>query len=172
MQALEQAGLPALVFPPLAAVTAQDGKVVAWDLSPLRTALEKNLLPVVHGDVVFDQVRGGTILSTEDLFTHLATRLHPSQLLLAGIEPGVWQDYPENTSLLPEITSSNFPAIEAGLKGSAAIDVTGGMLDKVHQLLTVVNELPGLSASIFSGEKPGYVRRSLLGEQLGTMIHA
>jgi isopentenyl phosphate kinase len=171
MQALEKAGLPALALPPSAMIIAQGGKVDKWNLDPLRTALGKGLLPVIYGDVVFDKVLGGTILSTEDLFTHLARHLRPSKLLFAGIQPGVWSDFPDNTNLLPEITPASFPQIEMGLKGSAATDVTGGMLDKVRQIMILVNDVPGLRASIFSGELPGYVRRSLLGEELGTMIH-
>jgi isopentenyl phosphate kinase len=58
-----------------------------------------------------------------------------------------------------------------GLKGAAATDVTGGMLDKVRQIMTLVNEVPELRAIIFSGEVPGNIRRSLLGEELGTTIH-
>jgi isopentenyl phosphate kinase len=172
MEALEHANLPALVFPPLAAATARDGRVAVWHLSPLQTALDKGLLPVVHGDVAFDELRGGTILSTEDLFSHLASKMHPDQILLAGIEPGVWEDYPANTHILPEITPQSFPGIETVLKGSAATDVTGGMHDKVRQLLSLISEIPGLTATIFSGEHPGNVHRSLLGEQLGTQIHA
>ena len=171
MQALEKAGLPAIAFPPSAAITAQDGKVATWNLDPLLTALDKGLLPVIYGDVVFDRVLGGTILSTEDLFSYLAARLRPSKLLFAGLQPGVWSDFPDNTRLLPEITPSSLPFIDKGLKGSAATDVTGGMVSKVHQIMSMVDEMPGLSASIFSGEVPGNLRRSLLGEELGTAIH-
>jgi isopentenyl phosphate kinase len=171
MQALEKAGLPAIALPPSAMVITQAGKVASWNLEPLLTALDKGLLPVIYGDVIFDRALGGTILSTEDLFTYLAGKMRPSQLLFAGIQPGVWFDFPENTNLLPEITPTSFPQIEAGLKGSAATDVTGGMLDKVRQILAMVNEVPGLRASIFSGEMSGNVRRSLLGEELGTVIH-
>jgi isopentenyl phosphate kinase len=171
MQALEKAGLPAIALPPSAMVIAQAGKVATWDLEPLLTTLERGLLPVIYGDVAFDRLLGGTILSTEDLFTYLARQMRPSRLLFAGIEPGVWADFPDNTHLLSEITPAGFQQIEAGLKGSAAMDVTGGMLDKVRQMITLVNEVPGLSASIFSGEVLGNVRRSLLGEELGTAIH-
>lgn len=171
MQALEKADLPALALPPSAMVIAQAGKVARWDLEPLLTALEKGLLPVIYGDVIFDKALGGTILSTEDLFTYLTHHLQPSQLLFAGIEPGVWADFPENTKLLPEITPTNYPQIEMGLRGSVSMDVTGGMLDKVHQIMALVNQVPGLRASIFSGEMPGNVRRSLLGEELGTVLH-
>jgi len=171
IQAFEKAGLPTIVFPPSAAVTTREGKVITWNLDPLLSSLRGGLIPVVYGDVVFDQVLGGTILSTEDLFAHLAPQLHPTQLLFAGIQPGVWLDYPENTTLLPEITSANFPKIVVGLTGSAATDVTGGMLDKVQQILSMIKEVPGSSGSIFSGEMPDNVYHSLLGEELGTVIH-
>ena len=170
MDAIAYAGIPALAFPPSASVTAQQGKVTTWDLDPLRTALQNGLVPVVYGDVVFDQALGGTILSTEELFAHLRRELHPSRLLFAGLEPGVWRDYPANAVLWSEITPANFPQVEAGLKGSAATDVTGGMLDKVRHVLSMVSDDPSVQASIFSGEAPGNVRRSLLGEELGTMV--
>jgi isopentenyl phosphate kinase len=101
MQALGKARLPALRLPPSAMVIARHGKVESWDLGTLQQALDRDLLPVIHGDVTFDRVLGGTILSTEDLFTHLAGQLHPARILLAGTEPGVWADYPNNTHLLP-----------------------------------------------------------------------
>ncbi len=171
MQALEKASLPALAFPPSAMIIAQGGKVVTWNPEPLLTALEKGLLPVIYGDVVFDHVLGGTILSTEDLFRYLVRQMLPTRLLFAGKEPGVWSDFPDNTNLLPEITSASFPQIEAALKGSVATDVTGGMSDKVLQIIAMVNDIPSLRALIFSGEVPGNVRRALLGEELGTVIH-
>jgi isopentenyl phosphate kinase len=171
MLALERANLPAITFPPSAMITAREGKVDTWNLDSLLTALEQGLLPVIYGDVVFDKVLGGTILSTEELFTYLACRMKPTKLLLAGLQPGVWADYPDNTRLLTEITPLSFPHIEAGLTGSAATDVTGGMDDKVRQIVSMVGELPGLRAMIFSGEAPGNVHCSLLGEVMGTVIH-
>ena len=171
MTALEKAKLPVIAFPPSAMVFARECKVDTWNLDIPLAALEKGLLPVIYGDVIFDKVLGGTILSTEDLFTYLARRMRPSQLLFAGSQPGVWADFPDNTSLLREITPASFPQIEARLKGSNATDVTGGMADKVRQMIALVEELPGVRAMIFSGETPGYLRGSLLGEELGTVIH-
>ncbi len=171
LQALEKVNLPAMAFPPSAMVTAREGKVDTWNLEPLLTALKKGLLPVIYGDVIFDNVRSGTILSTEDLFTYLTPRMKPTQLLFAGLQPGVWADFPDNTNLLPEITPMSLPQIEAGLKGSVTTDVTGGMADKVRQIIALLDEVPGLRAMIFSGETPGNLRRSLLGEELGTVLH-
>lgn len=171
LEALANAKLPALAFPPSALVIARNGKVVNWNLDPLLQALDKHLLPVIYGDVVFDAELGGTILSTEDLFSHLVNHLRPTRLLLAGIEPGVWADFPHNTSLLPEITPESLALVENGLRGSSATDVTGGMADKVRQVLSLVKAFHGLNGSIFSGEIPGNVQRALLGEPIGTIIH-
>jgi isopentenyl phosphate kinase len=101
LEALDSAGLPAVAFPPSASVIASNGEVTVWDLEPIQAALKSNLLPVVYGDVVFDRVLGGTILSTEDLFGYLAPQLDPGCILLAGLEPGVWADYPICTRLIP-----------------------------------------------------------------------
>jgi isopentenyl phosphate kinase len=51
------------------------------------------------------------------------------------------------------------------------MDVTGGMVDKVRQVLSLVKTFPKLKAFIFSGEIPGNVQRALLGESIGTAIH-
>lgn len=171
IDALQDAGLPAMGFHPSTAVMARDGKVASWDLAPLLAALQAGLLPVVHGDVIFDQVRGGTILSTEDLFEYLALHIHPRRILLAGLEEGVWEDYPNCTKLVTEITPQNIDVILPALGGSSATDVTGGMASKVLQSMNLIQQIPGLEVVIFSGETPGSVERVLRGGQAGTRLH-
>ena len=172
VDAFSAVGLAVISLPPAASVTASDGEVAAWDLTPLRSALQAGLLPLVFGDVVFDTVRGGTILSTEDLFTHLARQLNPDRILLAGIEAGVWADFPERRNLVPEITPETYAVWTERLAGSTAVDVTGGMASKVSQSLELVKGLPGLRVEIFSGEVPGNIRRALKGEPVGTQIYS
>jgi isopentenyl phosphate kinase len=170
MEALQVTGLPAMAFPPSASVVAEAGRVLAWELGPLRAALEAGLLPVVYGDVVFDAARGGTILSTEDLFAYLSRQLRPRRLLLAGLERGVWADYPACTRLISELTQVNLAQAAPALRGSAATDVTGGMASKVHAMLDLLTSLPDLEILIFSGQEPGAVRAALLGAMPGTTL--
>jgi isopentenyl phosphate kinase len=171
VESLRRAGLPAVTFSPASSITARDGKVIIWDISPLQTALRRGLLPVVHGDVAFDKVRGGTILSTEDLFEHLAHELRPSRILLAGLEAGVWENFPQRGKLLPEIRPGDFAQQVSGLGGAEGADVTGGMRAKVAQMLSLVEQVPGLEVLIFSGEEPENIRKALLGENPGTRLH-
>ncbi len=172
IDALAYAGLPVLAFPPSAGIITRSGQVVSWDLAPLQAALAAGLVPVVYGDVIFDQAIGGTILSTEELFLHLAPRLMPDRILLAGIEPGVWQDFPACTRLVETITPASYAAVAHLLGGSAAVDVTGGMLSKVRSMLDLLPMLPNLHTSIFSGLQPGAVHAALLGRPSGTLLHS
>ncbi|MGE5223146.1 MAG: isopentenyl phosphate kinase [Omnitrophica WOR_2 bacterium] len=170
IDALLDAGVPAISLAPSAAVTAEHGRLIAWDLTPLRHALSARLVPVIYGDVIFDTHLGGTIFSTEDLFSFLARRLRPRRLLLAGREPGVWQDFPECQHLIPEINRSNLADIRDSLGESTGTDVTGGMAAKVHEMLSLVQDIPGLEVDLFSGETPGLVKKVLLGDRAGTLI--
>ncbi len=172
MEALHRSEVPALAFSALSSVVAEGGVLHSWYLEPLQTALKAGLLPVVYGDVVFDRQRGGTILSTEDLFTHLAREMQPQRILLAGLEPGVWVDFPANTLLAPEITPENVHQMHIGLGGSVDPDVTGGMASKVQQSLALVRDVAGLSVEIFSGVPAESVRRAIEGERLGTLIRS
>ena len=170
MDALAKAGLPAISFPPSASLSASNGQTTDWNLEPLISALRAGLLPVIYGDVIFDRELGGTIFSTEDLFSALALELKPQRILLAGIEPGVWSDYPTCKVLIEQVTPVTFPQIEASLSGSAAPDVTGGMASKVREMLALVEAVPGLEVQIFSGEEVGTVTRTLTGEAAGTAV--
>ncbi len=170
MDALLMAGIPAMVFPPSAQVLARKGLAEVWNIKPIQHALAAGLVPVVHGDVVFDFEQGGTILSTEDLFGYLAKTLKPERILLAGIEEGVWLDYPERTQMTSQITPENFPVIEQTLSGSGSIDVTGGMVAKVRQSLSMVQAGDTREILIFSGEVPGNVQLTLSGGRAGTRI--
>jgi isopentenyl phosphate kinase len=172
IEALAASGLPVIAFPPSGAVIAVDGRPLHWDLRPMQAALDAALLPLVYGDTIFDEQRGGTILSTEDLFIYLARLLRPGRVLLAGREEGVWADYPACTRLIPEITPGNYAAVAAQITGSASVDVTGGMLEKVRIMLDLAGDLPGFEARIFSGLKPGLVKQALLGAQPGTGIRS
>jgi isopentenyl phosphate kinase len=121
---------------------------------------------------VCDEIRGGTILSTEDLFSHLTRALSPDRILLAGLEAAVWEDFPARTKKIERITPASFEEVSSGVGKAAGADVTGGMQSKVRQMLELVQEVPGLTAQVFSGDEPGNLVRALTGEMLGTLITA
>jgi isopentenyl phosphate kinase len=170
MHALHNAGVRAISLPASASVIASDGQVSVWETTPIRMALAARIVPVIFGDVVFDEIRGGTILSTENLFAYLAKALAPDRILLSGLEDAVWEDFPSRTRKIERITPRSFEGIRYGVGKSAAADVTGGMEAKVTEMLDLVQDNPGLRVQIFSGLEPGNIMRALMGELLGTEI--
>lgn len=171
VDALRHAGLPAVTLSPLSMVSTTNGVVETWDTASLQAAISHGLLPVIHGDVIFDHARGGTILSTEDLFIHLASKMAPEHILLAGLEEGVWADFPVRKTLVGEITPESFARHASGLGSSNGTDVTGGMQTKVSGMLELMKGTANLDVVIFSGETPGNIRAALGGAVLGTRLH-
>lgn len=162
----------AVSFAPSGAVTPSSSEIWSWNLEPVRASVRHGMVPVVYGDVVFDLALGGTILSTEELFAYLARKMEPTRILLAGLEAGVWADFPKNRQLIDKITPSSFVQQKTLIQGSAATDVTGGMISKVEQMLNLVQEIPGLQVVIFSGVQPDAVYDMLSGKPGGTLICA
>jgi isopentenyl phosphate kinase len=165
------AGIPAVRIAPSSCAILEDGRLAEMPVAPVWSALDAGLLPVVYGDAVFDRTRGGGIASTEMVFAHLARSLHPRRILLAGIERGVFEDYPARRVLLPQIRTGDWQATRRILEGSSQIDVTGGMFTKVEEMLAVIARGDSEEALVFSGEVEGNVRRALMGETVeGTRL--
>jgi len=171
VESLVGAGLLAISLPPSASIVSDNRQVLRHNVDVMRRALEAGLLPLVQGDVTFDVSLGGTILSTEDVFAFLTGELAPSRILLAGIEAGVWEDFPQRTKLVSRIHSQGGES-RAGIGASASTDVTGGMKAKVDEMLALVQKNRGVSVQIFSAEQSGFLTRALQGENVGTLLTA
>lgn len=147
-EALLDGGLSAISLQPCASVTCVDGQIEQIAAAPVLAALDAGLIPVIHGDVAFDTVRGGVIVSTEEVMMALADKIRPSWLLLAGETNGV---YDLQQAVIPNISSTNIQEVESALGGSRGTDVTGGMATKVHSMLALVAAHPTMQIRIFSG---------------------
>lgn len=156
---LVQCGVPAVSFQPSASALCANGLLESLATKPIQRALRHNLIPLVYGDVAFDLVRGGTIISTEEIFAFLVAEFQPTWLLLAGETDGVYDLQGET---IPHITPVNFAQIKTALGGSRGTDVTGGMASKVQSMLALVEGQPTLSILIFSGLQPGNITQALL----------
>jgi isopentenyl phosphate kinase len=175
VDALLQVGVPALAVQPSAALRSEGGRVVEWSAVPIEQALTRRLVPVIHGDVVFDAVQGCAIISTESLFAALAriASLQPSRIIIIG-EDAVYTADPHidpTAEPIPVITSSNIEQVREMTGGASAADVTGGMRSKVELMWSLVETIPGLEVHIIDfrpGVLQGALRREFLSE--GTII--
>lgn len=170
IDSLRKASLSVISFPPSTGAITANRMVTQWDTSAMQAALEAGLIPVIQGDVVFDTHLGGAILSTEGAFVYLCQQFHPQRILLAGIEPGVWADFPTNQHTLPVITPQTWQTIQKTVQGSAAVDVTGGMRQKVQDMIQLIQKYPALQVLIFNGLQPGSIYDALRGNNPGTLL--
>lgn len=170
MESLRSNRIPAVAFPPCAQVSTESHKIIQWDTSQISASIANGIVPVVFGDVVFDKVIGGTILSTEEQFEHLAEIYKPATILLAGIEAGVWKDYPVRNELITLITPRNLSENDPFLASSDSPDVTGGMRSKIHSMMNLIVSRRCQEVLVFSGNSDGNVYQALMGERLGTRL--
>lgn len=175
--ALLAAGIPAWTIQPSVSLRCRDGAVVAGPEAAVETALSNGLVPVVHGDVALDSVRGGTIASTEEIFEWLALHLPPARLILLGEVDGIYTADPTTTpsaAKISRLTPDTLNAVEAGLGGSHGTDVTGGMASKVARSVHLAQQHPGLKIIVCSGLTPGNLVKVLIDPStaIGTRISA
>jgi len=180
LAALLDAGIPAWSIQPGAILRAEDGTISRGMADNVNAALARGVVPVIFGDVLLDDQRGGTIASTEEIFAWLLPLLRPRLVVLAGEVDGIYSADPllePTATRIPLITPATLAAVRQGLGGSHGVDVTGGMAAKVQQALAMVEAVPQLQVLICSGLIPGQLVQALgqptaisAGEEMGTRI--
>lgn len=168
--------IDAVSVQPSACCIATDGKITDFFIKPIEAAIENRFIPVIFGDCVFDTVKGCSIVSTEQIFSYLCScgsiQLQPSRILILGLVSGVYTSDPQKDAeakFIPTIDAEKFTDIESYLGESYSVDVTGGMVSKVKELIKLAKN--GIESEILSGSVPGNIRKALAGEKgLGTVI--
>jgi isopentenyl phosphate kinase len=139
-------------------------------VQPICEAIDHGLVPLVYGDVAFDEEQGCAIVSTEELFTFLAREMPVERIVMVGEVNGVYDRDPMTDALaarIPRITPASFARLQAQLGGSHAVDVTGGMLTKVRAMVTLVASARADRVHLISGRCEGALTRVLLDEAEG-----
>lgn len=174
MDALLDAGVPAWSIQPSASARCRDGVLVDLAWETVARALDAGLVPVVYGDVALDDVRGGTIASTEEIFTFLAPRLAPDRIILASAVDGVYTSDPARDSAAERIPwlSPEQALTQIGDGAALGYDVTGGMATKVRSMAALVRQMPELRVHLISGLVSDRVYSALVGRAFafGTTI--
>ncbi len=170
-----EAGVPVVSIQPSASARCWAGRLTWMALYPIRQALLRGLVPLIFGDVAFDEQQGCTIISTEAEFAYLAARLRPARIVLVGEVDGVYDADPlsePDAAHIPCITPATYPVVEIKLSGSHGVDVTGGMLSKVRLMVQLVERGHVGRVHLISGPRPGALTRVLLdpNASFGTLI--
>jgi isopentenyl phosphate kinase len=165
---LLEEGVPVWSVQPSASAVCVGGRLVSCAIGPIQAAIEHGLVPLIYGDVAFDERQGCTIISTEELFLYLARQVPVHSIVMVGEVDGVYDRDPlvdPQAVRIPRITPASFAGLQAQLGGSYAVDVTGGMLTKVEAMVSLVASGHVDRVHLISGRRRGALNRALLGAQ-------
>ena len=153
---------------PMSLATLRNGKVKQFLFSPIRKSLGGGLVPLLHGDLVFDESKGIGILSGDKIASLLGLELDVPRILFGCDVDGVYADdaKSERDTIISEITSRNLREALAASQGPSN-DATGGMGAKVREAISLAKK--GRECYIFNLKERNALRRILVGEEsIGT----
>ena len=164
MDNLLKVGLKVVSFSPFSFIYTKNEKEESSLVKPIKKALEIGLIPVIYGDVILDQIKGFCIYSGEKILNLLAKKLKDNysaiKIIYCGQTNGV---YDEKGKTIDKITPKSYGSIKKVLRGSAGVDVTGGMIHKVQEAIELVTRL-NVESLIINAERKNILKYAILGK--------
>ncbi len=164
-------GLPAIPCQTSANAVMDGKKLVEMDTKAIKGFLEIGLIPVLYGVPAYDKKQKCSILSGDEIAPYLAKHLKAKKIIHGTDVDGIFTADPKkdrNAKLIPLVTEKNFSEVKKSLSGSSAVDVTGGMMKKVSELMSIAEA--GIESQIVNAATVGNVRKALLGQVFGTVV--
>lgn len=166
-------GVNAISVSPLSIMLAKNHNLDFLSTEALEKAISLGMVPVVYGDQILDKQIGCTIFSTEKVLGYLAVAFKKrgyviERIIHCGQTNGV---YDQDGQTIELINKKTFTTYQQVIGKSDGVDVTGGMLHKVQETLSLAEQgIPGL---IIDGIEHGSLSKAVAGEKvLGTRIEA
>jgi len=172
MDALIWRGLPAVSITPSSCIITKNGRIAFFEEAPVKKLLEMGFIPVLYGDAVLDTKLGFTILSGDQLTSFLALRFNAKNILIGVDVDGLYNEDPKtsaNAKMFEHLTLEELKKVKGRLGSSNACDVTGGMANKIAELIPAIEH--GIPVFMVNASKPRYIYKALKGEKVkGTLI--
>ena len=172
MDSLVWHNIPAISVAPSCCVVTENGRIKTFEDAVFKSYLKMGFVPVLYGDATLDGKLGFTVLSGDQLVSHLARILGAKKIIIGVDTDGLYDADPKverNVKLYTHLNLSELEKIKTKLGGSTAPDVTGGMLGKVSELIPAVAE--GIQVTMVNAAKPNRIYKALIGEVVeGTVM--
>ena len=131
--------------------------------------MDKGFIPVIYGDVVLDDELEICVISGDQLIQYLAVNLNPDRVILGTDVDGVYNKNPKTHE--DAIFFEKFSSLEDldTLEGTTNVDVTGGMVGKIKELLSLADL--GIESKIINAEVEDNIFKVLEDKEVkGTVI--
>ncbi|MBS7247562.1 MAG: isopentenyl phosphate kinase [Candidatus Jordarchaeales archaeon] len=169
-ESLQASGVPALPLQPSAITLQKGGRIATMFSRSVEEALKMGLIPVLWGDAVLDEEKGFSILSGDQIVSHLSALLSPSRVVFGTDVDGIYPSDPKKGEAKPfrELTRAELEKITIQSGESGGIDVTGGMKGKLQEIIAITSM--GVEVIVMNAMKAGNVLRALSGGKVGTLV--
>lgn len=168
-EALIDEDIPAIAVPASAFMTSTNKRISEGNLDKFNQYLEKGYVPIIYGDVVIDEELEMAVISGDQIIQYLAINLKPEMVILGTDVDGVYSKNPKlhDDAEFIDLVSS-LDDLEA-FEETTNIDVTGGMVGKIRELLDlaelgidsqIINA--DLENNIFNALKNNEVKRTVI----------
>lgn len=161
---------PVLSIQPSSVFIKDASKIISKSLDIIETMLDLNILPILYGDIIFDQQGSFSIISGDQIIFKLCEKLKKysvSKVIFAIETDGIFintQDTKnKNIKLVPEILSSDLECLDLADLGKK-IDVTGGIKGKINSIKEICNF--NIPVQILNGLKENYIFKSLKNKEV------
>jgi isopentenyl phosphate kinase len=167
-------GINAVFVEPSAIVETSKNKIKKFDTRFIKSLLSVGVVPILSGDVVFDDIKGIAILSGDQIASYLAKKLKAKKVIFVSDVNGVFDKDPKThkgARIIRTINNDNYKDIIKQMKTNDSSDVTGEMKGKI---LAIRNDLLRTKVIIVNGQKRNNVLKALINERslgFGTVIN-
>ena len=168
-EAFIEEGLPVVAIPASSFMTAKNKRITHGSLDSFKRYLKKGFIPVIYGDVVLDDELEICVISGDQIIQYLAMNLNPDRVILATDVDGVYNKNPKTHD--DAIFFDKFSSLDdlETLEGTTNVDVTGGMVGKIKELLYLADL--GIESKIINAEIENNIYKVLEDEDVkGTVI--
>jgi isopentenyl phosphate kinase len=154
--------IPCVSIQPSSFITTNNKRIDNFNLDLIAKYLDEGFVPVIYGDVVLDSNLKIAVLSGDQIIQYLAENLKSkviNEVILGTDVDGVFTKNPkkhDDAKLIRKVSS--LEDIEV-LDSTTNIDVTGGMVGKIKELLKLADL--GIESKIINANKEGLIANAL-----------
>lgn len=130
-------GIPAIGISPFLISTTKNGRVESMYIKTIVKMLQMGIIPVLYGDVCFDNKKKISILSGDQIVSYLSKKLNVKRVGFGSNIDGILD---KHNKQVPIITPNNFYNYYNTIKNSNSIDVTGGMKGKILEIMNILEK--------------------------------
>ncbi|MGC9517408.1 MAG: isopentenyl phosphate kinase [Methanomicrobiales archaeon] len=168
---LQEKGINAVSIQPSSFIMTKNKRIYKANLALIKNYLKLGFVPVIYGDVVLDidDSIKIAVLSGDQIIKYLAENFKPERVILGSDVDGIYTKNPKkyaDAKLIEEVSSLDDLELT---EGASVVDVTGGMVGKLQELLILAQM--GIESEIINASKLNLIKKALNGEKsIGTLI--